>query len=107
MSRKRISRWLKITSIVLAMILVAILAFLIGVGWYVKNQMLDTGGRLPESMAAYDVRHYDLAVQVFPDEQRIRGSNTVTVEIVSEISRFEIRPEEFRSAFFVLRLEDG
>ena len=90
MSRKRISRWLKITSIVLAMILVAILAFLIGVGWYVKNQMLDTGGRLPESMAAYDVRHYDLAVQVFPDEQRIRGSNTVTVEIVSEISRFEI-----------------
>jgi aminopeptidase N len=90
MSRWRIPRWLKIVGIVLAMLLVAILAFLIGVGWYVKNQMLDSGGKLPASMAAYDVRHFNLAVQVFPDEQRIQGSNTITIETVSELGRFEI-----------------
>jgi len=90
MSRWRIPRWLKIVSIVLAMLLVAILAFLIGVGWYIKNQMLDSGGELPASKAAYDVRHFDLAVQVFPDEQRISGSNTITIETVSELGRFEI-----------------
>ena len=90
MSRRRIPRWLKITAIVLAMLLVAILAFLIGVGWYVKSQMLDSGGALPASKAAYDIRHFDLSVQVFPDEQRIQGSNTITVETVSELGRFEI-----------------
>jgi len=92
-SRRRIPRWLKIIGIVLAMLLVAILAFLIGVGWYVKNQMLDSGGTLPASKAAYDIRHYDLAVQVFPDERRIRGSNTITVETVDEIGSFEINLE--------------
>ena len=90
MSRWRIPRWLKIVGIVLAMLLVAILAFLIGVGWYIKNQMLDSGGELPASKAAYDVRHFDLAVQVFPDEQRIWGSNTISVETLGELGRFEI-----------------
>jgi aminopeptidase N len=90
MSRWRIPRWLKIVGIVLAMLLVAILAFLIGVGWYIKNQMLDSGGELPASKAAYDVRHFDLAVQVFPDEQRIWGSNTISVETLGELGRFQI-----------------
>lgn len=90
MNRRRIPRWLKIVSIVVAMLLVAMLAFFIGVGWYVKNQMLDSGGLLPASKAAYDVRHFDLAVEVFPDERRIHGSNTITVETVSELGRFEI-----------------
>jgi aminopeptidase N len=94
MNRRRIPRWLKIISIVVAILLVAILALLIGVGWYVKNQMLDSGGRLPASKAAYDVRHFDLAVQVFPDEQRIRGSNTITVETVADLGVFEVNLDD-------------
>lgn len=90
MSRTRIPRWLKILSITAAFLLVAFFALLIGLGWYVKGQMLGSGGRLPESMAAYDVRHYDLAVRVDPVERRIDGHNTVTVEVLEPTDTFEI-----------------
>jgi aminopeptidase N len=90
MKRKGLPRWLKITSIVVAVLLVAVLALLIGLGWYVKRQMLQSGGKLPASMAAYDVRHYDLAVRVDPVERRIDGRNTVTVAVLEPIHRFEI-----------------
>lgn len=94
MSRARIPRWLKIGGIVVAVVLVAILALLIGLGWYVKNQMLDSGGKLPPAMAAYDVRHYDLAVRVFPAERRIEGRNTVTVEVIDELETFVINLDD-------------
>jgi aminopeptidase N len=94
MGRLLVPKWLKITAIVLAMVLVAILALLVGVGWYVKNQMLDSGGELPPTKAAYDVRHFDLAVEVFPDDRRIQGSNTITVETISELGRFEINLDD-------------
>jgi len=87
---RSVTRWLKIFGTVLAVLVVAILALLIGVGWYVKNQMLDSGGKLATSKAAYDIRHYDLAVRVFPDERRIRGSNTITVDTVAGLGLFEI-----------------
>ena len=58
-NRRWLPRWLKIIGIVIAGLLVTILALLIGVGWYVKNQMLDSGGKLEPSKAAYDVRHSD------------------------------------------------
>ena len=90
MKRRWLPRWLKIIGIVMAGLLVTILALLIGVGWYVKNQMLDSGGKLEPSKAAYDVRHSDLAVRVFPEERRIQGSNTITVETVSELDHFEV-----------------
>ncbi|MCG6947381.1 MAG: M1 family metallopeptidase [Acidobacteria bacterium] len=90
MTRKGFPRWLKILSLVTAILLVAILALLIGTGWYVKHQMLDSGGKLLPSMAAYDVRHYDLAVRVEPNERRISGVNTISVVVLEPIGTFEI-----------------
>ena len=68
----------------------AFFALLIGLGWYVKGQMPGSGGRLPASMAAYDVRHYGLTVRVDPTERRIDGHNTVTVEVREPTEIFEI-----------------
>jgi aminopeptidase N len=94
MSRARVPRWFKIGGIVVGIVLVAILAILIGLGWYVKNQMLDSGGKLPPSMAAYDVRHYDLSVQVFPAGQQIEGRSTVTVEVIDALETFVINLDD-------------
>ncbi len=87
---RKFPRWLKILGIVVAMLLIAMLAVLIGMGWYVKNQMLDSGGEISPEMAAYDVRHYDLSVGIDPETQQIDGSNTMTVEAVAKLTRFEI-----------------
>jgi len=90
MKKSRIPRWLKISCLVVAGLMVGMLALLIGLGWYVKHQMLDSGGVLPASMAAYDVRHYDLEIAVNPAERRIDGRNTVTVEVLQPLTEFEI-----------------
>ncbi len=90
MQRRGFPRWLKILSISVAVVLVGFLALLISLGWYVKRQMLESGGGLPASMAAYDVRHYDLAVQVDPIEQWIDGQSTVTVIALEPVEVFEI-----------------
>jgi aminopeptidase N len=87
-------RWLKILNLTAAVLVVAILTLLIGLGWYFKRRMLGPEGRLPASMAAYDVRHYSLAVRVDPVERRIDGENTVTVEILAPIEVFEINLDD-------------
>ncbi len=94
MKKVHIPRWFKIVSIALAILLVGILAGLIALGWYVKNQMLDSGGKLPEPMATYDIRHFDLAVEVFPADKRIEGRNIVTVATLDDLSRFEINLDD-------------
>ena len=94
MARRRFPRWLKILALSLAILLVAVFAALIGLGWYVKHQMLDSGGELPPTMAAYDVRHYDLAVRVEPAARRIEGSVTVTVEALDRLPVFEINLDD-------------
>ena len=90
MSRLIVPRWIKVLGSVLAFLLVAFLALLTGLGWYIKKQMLDSGGRLPPAMAAYDIRHYDLKVRVDPSSHRIDGSNTITIETLGEVKAFEI-----------------
>lgn len=87
---KPLPRWLKILMLAVGFLLVAVFALLIGLGWYVKRQMLPSGGKLPASMAAYDVRHYDLAVAVDPPTKTIEGVNSVTVEVLAPVSVFEI-----------------
>ena len=87
---RKFPRWLKIVGFVVAVGLVVMLAVLIGMGWYVKNQMLDSGGEIPPEMAAYDVRHFDLSVSIDPEAQQIDGSNTITVEAVKDLTRFAI-----------------
>jgi aminopeptidase N len=94
MTRARFLRWLKILALAAAIILIAILALLIGLGWYVKRQILQSGGKLPVSMAAYDVRHYDLDVLVEPEERRIEGIASVTVETLEPIQTFEINLDD-------------
>jgi aminopeptidase N len=94
MKRVQLPRWFKIVSIALAILLVAILAGLIALGWYVKNQMLDSGGKLSAPMAAYDIRHFDLAVEVFPADKRIEGRNVVTIATLDDLSRFEINLDD-------------
>ena len=91
---KTLPRWLKILMLAVGFLLVAVFVLLIGLGWYVKRQMLPSGGELPASMAAYDVRHYDLAVAVDPPTKTIAGVNTVTVAVVAPVSVFEINLDD-------------
>lgn len=51
---------------------------------------LDSGGTLPPRQAAYDVRHYDLALAVDPDQRRIDGTLTLRATIVQPISTLEL-----------------
>lgn len=44
--------------------------------------LLDSGGPLMPEQAAYDVRFYDLDLQIFPDQQRIAGQLMVRARIV-------------------------
>lgn len=48
----------------------------------------ESGGVLLAEQAAYDVKHYDLALRVNPDEQSIKGVLTVKAQIVREIDKF-------------------
>jgi aminopeptidase N len=43
----------------------------------------DSGGALMPEQAAYDVTHYDLSVQVFPDKKAIEGTVVVTADVVN------------------------
>jgi aminopeptidase N len=47
-----------------------------------------SGGMLMPEQAAYDVKHYDLNLRVFPNEQSIRGALTVRAQIVNPIDKF-------------------
>lgn len=46
----------------------------------------DSGGVLPPEQAAYDVRHYDLSVEVDPVERAIEGRVGITAEAVAPTS---------------------
>jgi aminopeptidase N len=48
----------------------------------------ESGGVLMPEQAAYDVKHYDLALRVNPAEQSIKGILTVKAEILKPINKF-------------------
>lgn len=48
------------------------------------------GGPLRPAQAAYDVRHYDLDIAIFPDDKRVAGSNAIRVNVVLPLDVFEI-----------------
>ncbi len=64
------------------------LQYIIGLFLFISNQLpaqtdiYDTGGPLMPEQAAYDVRFYDLNLQVFPDERRIEGTLQVQAKVV-------------------------
>ena len=90
----RFPLWLKASLLAIPAVLLIVFFVLIAVGWYVKNQMLDSGGELRPLMAAYDLRHYDLEVEVNPGDESIRGVNRVTVEAIADLDRFEIHLDD-------------
>lgn len=86
----RIPRWLKILLVVLVVLVLLIGIGLLGMGWYVKNQMLNSGGPLSAAEAAYDVRHYRIEVEVHPETKTIDGRTTVTIKSLAPVDSFEI-----------------
>lgn len=52
-------------------------------GWELKAQPFD--GSLSPEQAAFDVLHYDLALEVKPEEREIHGALTVTFEAVEDL----------------------
>ncbi len=87
-------RWLKVLSIIVVVLILLIGVGLLGIGWYVKNQMLDSGGPLSPAQAAYDVQHYRIDIGVKPESKTIEGRTTATVETVAPLSQFEINLDE-------------
>jgi aminopeptidase N len=90
----RLPFWLKAVLLAIPAVLLIGFFVLIAIGWYVKSQMLDSGGPLRPAMAAYDVRHYDLEVAIDPVEEAISGANGVTVEVSEPLDRFEIHLDD-------------
>lgn len=83
--------------VVVVLILISLIAAFIGVKWYryqLWQEVGISGGELRPAQAAYDVQHYALAVRVFPEEERISGSNTVTVVTQSPLSVFELQLDD-------------
>lgn len=92
--RIHIPRWLKILTVVTVVLILLIGVGLLVVGWYVKSQMLVSGGSLSPAMEAYDVRHYNIEVEVMPETKTIDGQTTVTVETSAPLDRFEINLDD-------------
>jgi len=90
----RFPRWLKVLSVIVVVLVLLIVVGLMGIAWYVKNQMLDSGGPLSRGQAAYDVQHYRIEVAVHPDSKTIDGRATTTVRTVAPVDVFEIHLDD-------------
>ncbi len=89
-----IPRWVKILLVVVVVAVLLIGVALLGIGWYVKNQMLDSGGPLSQGQAAYDVRYYSIEVGVDPASKTIDGRATATVDTMALLAEFEINLDD-------------
>jgi aminopeptidase N len=68
---------------------VLVSAFLLGSAFaQMAARPTGSGGVLMPEQAAYDVKHYDLALRVNPQEKSIKGVLTVTARIVKAIDKF-------------------
>jgi aminopeptidase N len=83
-------RWVKWTLAAVALVVVLVGVGLLGLGWYVRSQMLDSGGVLRPALAAVDVRHVALAVTVDPVARRIDGDVLTTVICSAPLDVFEL-----------------
>jgi aminopeptidase N len=90
----RLPFWLKAVLLAIPAVLLIGFFVLIAIGWYVKSQMLDSGGPLRPAMGAYDVRHYGLEITIDPLEEAISGANGVTVEVLEPHDSFEIHLDD-------------
>lgn len=92
--KTNLPQWVKIGCLVGVGLLLVLVFVLLGIAWYVKNQMLDSGGVLSETMAAYDVRHYRIEVAVDPESRTIDGRTTVRSVAVDPLQVFEINLDD-------------
>ncbi|HSR51285.1 MAG TPA: M1 family metallopeptidase [Acidobacteriota bacterium] len=67
----------------------------------------DSGGPLSPDQAAYDVRHYGLALRVDPEEKTIRGALTVTADIVHPVPRLVLDLDDPLEVEAVALLTEG
>ena len=51
--------------------------------------------------------HFEISEQVWWDDYYALADVELKLDLAEEISQFQARPEQFRSAFFVLRLNEG
>lgn len=63
-------------------ILLSFLMLLSGLVVMAQRDIYDSGGNISAEQAAYDVTFYDLALQIFPDEQRIEGVLQANARVV-------------------------
>ncbi len=84
------NRLLRNVLIALAVLVVLVILVVVGIGFYAKSQILDSGGPLKPLEAVYDVRHYDLDLAVDPASRSIRGRNVATLRAVEDATAIEL-----------------
>ena len=70
-----------------------VLCLLTGSAQYLAAQShdpYDSGGVMLPEQAAYDVLHYDLAVQLFPENQLLEGEVEITAKVTTPLSYFVV-----------------
>ncbi len=82
-------RWLKISLWVVGSLLLVLVVAGLGLWWFVRSQILDSGGPLRPAMAAYDARHYDLDIAVDPAHRILAGTLEMTLQTTAPLARFE------------------
>lgn len=87
-------RWLKISLWVVGSLLLLLIAAGAGLWWWFSTGQLDSGGPIRPAQAAYDVKRYDLSVEVRPQTRWISGTNLVTFATTAPLDRFEIQLDE-------------
>lgn len=87
-------RWLKWLSIVVVVVFLLIGTGMLALRWYIKTQMLDSGGPLSPAMAAYDVMHYNIEISVHPETRTIDGRTIARVKVLAALEAFEINLDD-------------
>lgn len=92
--KSRFPLWLKVVLASIIIVAMAIGVGLLTIRWYVKTQMLHSGGQLSPAMAAYDVQHYGIQIEVMPKTKSIKGETKATVRTLASIQNFEINLDD-------------
>jgi len=87
-------RWLRRLLLALGVLAGLVVVVLGGIWYWLKLQMLPSGGPLSTNQAAYDVRRYDLEIALDPATKRISGRGTTTVVATAPLARFDIQLDD-------------
>lgn len=73
---------------IILLLFVLLVTFQVSAQEYTKADTLR--GTITPERAWWDLLHYDLAVEVFPDSQMIMGKNTISYKVLSKAERMQI-----------------